>query len=111
VRTLAFIDRDGLRLVNRKRHNSADGYPELTFLQRLPPGTVLDGEIVVLKNGQPDFGGLLARKLFTSPLKIQLRSRFEPVSYICVRSALRLASTYNVAALGSETIAACAPGA
>jgi ATP-dependent DNA ligase len=34
VRTLAFIDR-GLRLVNRKHHNSAERYPELGFLEAL----------------------------------------------------------------------------
>ena len=36
-------------------------FPELQFLGKLEPGTVLDGEVVVLRKGKPDFGLLLSR--------------------------------------------------
>ena len=82
TRTLAFIEHGTYRLLNRRRQSTADRYPELEFLAHLPSGTVLDGEIVVLKDGQPDFASLLTRELLQSPLKIQLRSRFEPATFI-----------------------------
>jgi ATP-dependent DNA ligase len=82
TRTLAYIERGADRLVNRRRHNTIDRYPEFGFLSRLPSGTVLDGEIVVLKDGQPDFAALVVRELLQSPFKIQLRSGFQRATYI-----------------------------
>ena len=35
------------------------GFPELAGLARLPPGVVLDGELVVLTKGVPDLGAVL----------------------------------------------------
>jgi ATP-dependent DNA ligase len=36
-------------------------YPELAVLGRLPSGTVVDGELVVLQDGRADFPALLRR--------------------------------------------------
>jgi DNA ligase D-like protein (predicted ligase) len=36
-------------------------YPELNVLRRLPAGTVVDGELVVLRNGRADFPAVLGR--------------------------------------------------
>jgi DNA ligase D-like protein (predicted ligase) len=82
TRTLAFIESGNHRLINRRGNSTVDRYPELAFLQKLPRGTVLDGEIVVLKNGQPDFGSLLSREQVQSPLKIHFLSRSLPATYI-----------------------------
>jgi hypothetical protein len=65
TRALAFVESRGYRLVNRHR------YPELGFLAQLPAGTVLDGEVVVLRQGKPDFGLLLSRNHARAPLKIR----------------------------------------
>jgi bifunctional non-homologous end joining protein LigD len=42
-------------------------YPELTLLRRLPSGTVVDGELVVLDQGRADLPTLLRRHLRRRP--------------------------------------------
>lgn len=82
TRTLCFVERDGYRLVNRRRFLMTERYPEFDHLQSLPPGTLLDGEIVVLKNGKPDFPSLLSREQAHSALKRRTLSRNLPATYI-----------------------------
>src|SRR5262249_11258936 len=59
-----------------------DRYPEMACLSRLPAGTVLDGEIVVLKGGKSDFVSLMSREQARSPLKVRLLSQSMPATYI-----------------------------
>src|SRR5229473_7233260 len=82
TRVLAFIEQGGYRLVNRHRVDVTDRYPELGFLANLPAGIVLDGEIVVLRQGKPDFGLLLSRNQARASLKIQSLARTFPATYI-----------------------------
>ena len=49
MRALAYIDAGGYRIVSRHGNNITDRFPELGFLANLPAGTVLDGELVVLR--------------------------------------------------------------
>jgi bifunctional non-homologous end joining protein LigD len=79
---LAFVDQGGCRLVNRHQVDVTDRYPELGFLANLPAGVVLDGEIVVLRQGKPDFGLLLSRNQTRVPLKIQSLAPILPVTYV-----------------------------
>src|SRR5881275_2400220 len=46
-------------------------YPEMRVLAALPPGTILDGELVLLPDGLPDLEAILARHQLASPAKIQ----------------------------------------
>ena len=82
TRTLAFIERDRYRLVNRRRILMTERYPEFSFLQKLPAGTVLDGEMVVLTGGKSDFQRLQAREQAQRPLKIRMLSRSMPATYV-----------------------------
>jgi ATP-dependent DNA ligase len=82
TRVLAFVDSCGYRLVNRHRADVTDRYPELGFLDHLPAGTVLDGEVVVLRQGKPDFGLLLSRNQARAPLKIRSLARTFPATYV-----------------------------
>jgi DNA ligase D-like protein (predicted ligase) len=82
IRTLAFIDREGYRLVNRRRLDMTGRYPEFAFLAELPPGTVLDGEMVVLQDGKPDFALLMSREQSRSPRKIASQARALPATYL-----------------------------
>ena len=58
-RALAFLDRDGDRtlLQSRRLRDLTRGYPELGVLHRHLDGrqAVVDGEIVALRDGRPDF--------------------------------------------------------
>jgi len=82
TRVLAFVDTRGHRLVNRHRADVTDRYPELGFLDELPAGIVLDGEVVVLRQGKPDFGLLLSRNQTRASFRIQFLARILPVTYV-----------------------------
>src|SRR6266851_4224207 len=82
TRVLAFVDTRGHRLVNRHRADVTDRYPELGFLNELPAGIVLDGEVVVLRQGKPDFGLLLSRNQARASFRIQFLARILPVTYV-----------------------------
>src|SRR5262249_27073111 len=57
-------------------------YLELDFLARLPAGTVLDGEMVVMANGKPDFALVQSRDKTRSLLKRRTLSQVVPATYI-----------------------------
>jgi ATP-dependent DNA ligase len=82
TRMLAYIDRDGYRLVNRHGRDRTEPYPELGFLRQFPAGTILDGEMVVLENGKPHFGQLLAREQTRASLKVRMLARYLPATYV-----------------------------
>ena len=82
VRMLAIRDAKGYRLVNRHQAERTAQYPELACLAQLPAGTILDGEMVVLQQGRPDFGKLLSRDLAGQPIKIHLLARALPATYV-----------------------------
>lgn len=82
TRALAFVEDGGYRLVNRRQIDMTERYPEFEFLADLPPGTVLDGEIVVLDGGKPDFNRLLSREQSRSPLRIRSMAKTMPATYI-----------------------------
>lgn len=82
TRTLAFIEDGGYRLVNRRRIDMTERYPEFAFLAKLPEGTVLDGEVVVLQGGKPDFPLLESREQARSPLKIRTKALATPATFI-----------------------------
>ena len=80
TRAFCFIEKGSHRLVNRRRIDMTDRYPEFAFLSELPSGTVLDGEMIVLKNGKPDFPSLLSRDQSRSPLKTRTSSAARPTN-------------------------------
>src|SRR6266852_2305194 len=82
TRVLAFVESHCYRLVNRHRADVTDRYPELGFLNDLPAGIVLDGEVVVLRQGKPDFRSLTSRNQARAPLKIQSLTRTLPATYV-----------------------------
>jgi bifunctional non-homologous end joining protein LigD len=59
-------------------------YPELAVLGRLPTGTVVDGELVVLQDGRADFPALLRRhqRQHVNPLGAAAFQQRLPVTYV-----------------------------
>lgn len=82
TRCLAFIGADRLRLVNRREIEMRGRYPEFECLLRLPPGTVLDGEVIVLDGGKPSFPRLQQREHLQDATKIALVARRVPATYM-----------------------------
>ena len=82
MRALVYVDREGLRIVSRHGNDLTEQFPELACLAELPPGTVLDGELVVLREGFPDLSLLATRHQVRAPQKICLLSRTTPAVLI-----------------------------
>ena len=62
IRALAASEGGGRwRLWGRAGADYTLRYPELAVLSQLPAGTVIDGELVVLRDGKADFPALLRR--------------------------------------------------
>lgn len=63
MRACVAVHRGQVRAWSRTGHDITSRHPELTSIGALPvPSLVLDGEIVALNNGRPDFG-LLQRRM------------------------------------------------
>ena len=82
MRAVALVDRGELRMFNRQRVALVDKYPELAFLADLPRGTVLDGEIVVTREGRPDFHAVMSRQHARGQGRIAALARSVPATYI-----------------------------
>jgi len=80
VRAIA-TGKDTVSLMSRNGHELIGQFPELTELRRLAPGTVLDGEIVVMSGGKPDIQSLLSR-LQQGDRKTDFPGEAFPVTYI-----------------------------
>jgi ATP-dependent DNA ligase len=82
IRALAFVEGDGYRLLTRHRRDVTDAFPELEGLARLRSGMVLDGELVVLRDGKPDLGSVQSRQHTADPWKTRNLARTRPVTYV-----------------------------
>jgi bifunctional non-homologous end joining protein LigD len=82
TRSLCYIEDGGVRLMNRRKVNMTFRYPDLSFLSDLPIGTVLDGEIIVMREGIPHFDSLQVREQSRTQLKIEGAAMARPASFI-----------------------------
>ena len=80
-RAIAYVDKD-LSLKSRNGKELKDNFPELSELQQLSSNVVVDGEIVVLKEGKPDFQSLLKRGQAVSEVDIKRQVARSPVIYV-----------------------------
>lgn len=68
VRMLCFVEKGEVILQNRRGRIKTAAFPELNSLGEIDrQPLVLDGEIVVLKNGRPDFAQVLRRNFSARP--------------------------------------------
>jgi bifunctional non-homologous end joining protein LigD len=68
VRAIAYVSGTSVRLVSRNDKQMAGSYPELAVLAgRVRGPVILDGEIVALRAGRPDFGRLQSRMHVRQP--------------------------------------------
>lgn len=84
TRCIAFIDKKGVRLQNRRLLDITYRYPEL---QEMRGGlkaisAVLDGEIVVLEGGRPAFERLQQREHIEDKERIEILSGLLPATYV-----------------------------
>jgi len=84
MRCIAYFRGRKIELQNRNLTDMTRTYPELTIISENVKSNrvVLDGEIVVLKNGLPDFELLQSRFGVDNPIQIGRLSRRMPATYI-----------------------------
>ncbi len=82
MRALAYVEAGGYRIVSRHGNDITDRFPELGSLADLPAGTVLDGELVVLRDGKPSFSLLQTRAPLCCQHKIRTLARTTPATYV-----------------------------
>jgi ATP-dependent DNA ligase len=82
VRCLAAIEEGQWRLWGREAADYTRRYPELAVLGRLPAGTLVDGELIIVQQGRPDLSALLRRHQLVGLAKITQAARFSPVQYV-----------------------------
>ena len=82
IRALAYIADGTVRLVTRNGHDVTAQYPELTGIaESVRSPAVLDGEIVALRHGSPDFGMLQQRMNLQNETEISRAAARVPVKY------------------------------
>ena len=68
VRMLAFVDGEKVVLQNRNGRIKTSTFPELQCLKDCGSQPfILDGEVVSIRDGKPDFGGILRRNFASQP--------------------------------------------
>jgi DNA ligase D-like protein (predicted ligase) len=82
IRALCFVENGAHRLVSRRQNDMTERYPELGFLADLSAGTLLDGELVVLQDGRPDFHSALRREQGRGTRTIANLAASLPASYV-----------------------------
>jgi len=83
TRTIAFVG-EKLRLQNRRLIDFAYRYPELSKIKEDVEAkeAILDGEVVVLSQGKPDFRKLQMREHMGDELRIELLSQVMPATFM-----------------------------
>jgi DNA ligase D-like protein (predicted ligase) len=85
IRCIAYLDnrKKETELRNKRNLRLLPKVPELTDIyMQVKDRCILDGELVILKNGVPDFFELQKRALTSNPFKIQLSSDKYPASFV-----------------------------
>lgn len=82
-RCLAYMGRDSVDFRNKRNMQMLCKFPELRDVYRnVSEECILDGEVVVLVDGVPDFYRLQKRTLLTDRFKIELESKRFPASFV-----------------------------
>ena len=81
IRCIAYLGKEVV-LQNKRFKDVTEIYPELSDMCKcVKKNTVLDGELVVLTDGKPDFYALQKRSLMGDKFRIQLAARKNPVQF------------------------------
>ncbi len=83
IRCIAYIERGKVTLKNKRNKDVTLLYPELQELSACTnKKVILDGEIIVFKEGKPDFFSVQKRSLLTDAFKIRLATKAIPVHFV-----------------------------
>lgn len=80
-RAIAYVE-ETFSLKSRNGKELKQNFPELQELNKLAKNIVVDGEIIVMRDGKPDFQSLLERGQAVSSLEVQRQEGRAPAVYI-----------------------------
>ena len=108
-RCIAYLDpKTGTELRNKRNLKMLSKVPELTHLHKqVKARCILDGELIILKNGKSDYFEIQKRSLMSNPFKIELLSKPFDILYYKDRDLTLLPlmerKVYLSKAVGEET--------
>lgn len=83
IRALAYLSQDGTALRNKRNKVIENIYPELAGIHKqVKARCILDGELLVLRDGKPDFFEIQRRSLMTNQFKIKLAADKLPACFV-----------------------------
>ena len=83
IRCLAYLEENKTTLINKRQKELSSTYPELSKIHKqVNKPCIVDGEIVIMNNGKPDFYQLQKRSLMANSLKIKLQAAKLPVIFV-----------------------------
>lgn len=83
IRCIAYLDKDSTDLRNKRDFKLLPRFPELEEMHRYTnEKCILDGELIAMNNGVPDFYEIQKRTLLTDTFKMQLAAKKYPVAFI-----------------------------
>lgn len=95
VRCLAYLDETGAELRNKRNLRVSSIYPELSDIHKQAKSRcILDGELLVMKEGKPFFPEIQRRALMNDPFKIRLAGAKLPVCF----------TAFDILYVGSERV-------
>lgn len=82
IRCVAYVEPKSVTLQNKRFKDLTEIYPELSDISKcVKKRVILDGELVVLTDGKPDFYALQRRSMMNNKFRIQLASKKNPVQF------------------------------
>lgn len=95
VRCLAYLDETGAELRNKRNLRVSSIYPELSDIHKQAKSRcIVDGELLVMKEGKPFFSEIQRRALMNDPFKIRLAAAKLPVCF----------TAFDILYVGSERV-------
>ena len=83
IRCIAYVEPKSVVLQNKRHKNVSDIYPELSdIIKCVKKRVILDGELVVLIDGKPNFFALQKRSLMSDEFKIKLAASKAHVQFV-----------------------------
>lgn len=83
IRSIAYLDDSETIIHNKRNLQVSPLYPELSEIHKqVNNRCILDGEIIVMREGKPDFAEIKRRALMSNPFRIQMAVSKLPVSFI-----------------------------
>ena len=81
-RCIAYLSKEGTELRNKRNIKMLPKVPELSEIHKqVNKSCILDGELIVIKDGVPDFFEIQRRSLMSNKFKIELASKRYPATF------------------------------